>query len=101
MQEYGYSIEGTPATCYRKYSPWGPRYNVIAAISTEGIVAIRIFDAGVTVGAEEFVAFIQNDLHPALNRYDGASNRSVVILGMIYNRYIYYYGNYQYLPIYI
>ena len=83
MREYGYSIEGTPATCYRKYSPWGPRYDVVAAISTEGIVAIRIGDAGVTVGAEEFVAFIQNYLYPALNRYNGANNRSVVILGMI------------------
>ena len=83
MRKYGYSIEGTPATCYRQYSPWGPRYNVVAAISTEGIVAIRICDAGVTVGAEEFVAFIQNELYPAPNRYNGAKNRSVVILGMI------------------
>jgi hypothetical protein len=49
------SKELLPHACYRKYFPWGPRYNVVAVISTEGIVAIRICDAGVTVGAEEFV----------------------------------------------
>ena len=43
MRGYGYSIKGTPATCKRNYSPWGPHYNVVAAISTEGIIAIRIF----------------------------------------------------------
>ena len=30
----------------------GSRYNVVAAISTEGIVAIRIFEAGVRVSAD-------------------------------------------------
>ena len=37
MREYGYSIKRTPATCK------SPRYNAVAAISTESIVAIRIF----------------------------------------------------------
>ena len=76
MREYGYSIKGTLATCKRTYSPWGPRYNLVAAISTEGTVAIRIFEAGVTVGADQFVAF-ENDLHPTLNRYNGTNNRLV------------------------
>ena len=52
MREYGYSIKVTPATCKRNYSPWGPHYNVVAVISTEGIVVIRIFETGVTVGAD-------------------------------------------------
>ena len=73
----GYSIKGTPAACKRNYSPWGPRYNVVAAISTEGIVAIKIFEAGVAVGTDQFVEFAQNDLHPTLNRYNNTNNRLV------------------------
>ena len=75
MREYGYSIKETPATCKRNYSPWGPRYNVVAPVSTKGIVAIMIFEAGVTVGADQFVAFEQSDLRPTLNRYNGTNNR--------------------------
>ena len=77
MRDYGYSIKGTPAACKRNYSSWDPRYNVVATISTEGIVAIRIFEAEVTVGADQFVTFAQNDLHPTLDRYNGTNNRLV------------------------
>ena len=86
----GYSIKGTPATCKRNYSPWGPRYNVVAAISTEGRLAIRIFDAGVTVGADQFLAFAQNDLHlKQIQWHKQSFGLWLIILGHAVHMYIY------------
>ncbi|TFK62728.1 hypothetical protein BDN72DRAFT_748698, partial [Pluteus cervinus] len=52
------------------------RYSILPALTTEGIVALEIFEGSVT--KDRFLTFIQDHICPILNPYP--HKRSVVLL---------------------
>ena len=76
MRQYGYALRGQVPVCHRLLHHDGQRYSSIAALSTEGVVAIESHMG--TTNAEIFAEFIHGS--PQLQSYDGESPRSVVIM---------------------
>ncbi|KAI0338968.1 hypothetical protein BDW22DRAFT_1337197 [Trametopsis cervina] len=54
----------------------GQRYSILPALTTEGIIALDIFEGSVT--KDRFINFIREDIAPLLNPYPG--RHSVVVL---------------------
>ncbi|KAH7923607.1 hypothetical protein BV22DRAFT_979295, partial [Leucogyrophana mollusca] len=52
------------------------RYSILPALTTEGIIALDIFEGSVT--KDKFLTFIREQVAPQLNPFPG--KRSVVIL---------------------
>ncbi len=64
----------------------GPKLSVIGAISVDGVEGLRITERSVI--ERTFVDFIEEDLAPVLQPYNGINSKSVVILGKdILNRF--------------
>ena len=77
LRKYGYSIRGFPPQSFSlRYR--GTRYSAIGIMSSEGIEDIYITKG--TVNGDVFLDFVQKQLIPILNPFDGASPHSVVIL---------------------
>lgn len=65
------------------YSRWGPHYSIIAAISSEGLIALDILDGEETFSAAAFLRFLDLKLMPAMNLYNGENTRSVLVMGKL------------------
>lgn len=65
----------------RCYSRWGPRYNAVSAISSEGLIALELLGDGERFVTDTFVSFLRNTLLPVMNRFDGQNPRSVIVMG--------------------
>ena len=77
LRKYGYSIRGFPPQSFSlRYR--GTRYSAIGILSSKGIEDIYITKG--TVNGDVFLDFVQKQLIPILNPFDGASPHSVVIL---------------------
>ena len=77
VRRYGRALHGQVPVCHRLLHR-GQRYSSIAALSTEGIVAVESHTG--TTNAEIFADFVRGSLVPQLQSYDGESPRSVVIM---------------------
>ena len=77
LRQYGYAIQGERATSH-KLLVRGHTISTIAAICTEGVLAIDITAS--TVNGEHFYDFIRGYLIPQLLPFDGQNPRSVVVM---------------------
>ena len=81
-RQFGYSARGTPAVVKDfSYARWAPHYSAIAAVSSEGLLANCLltsayerFDAG------SFIQFLDEQLLPAMNVFNGENPRSVLVM---------------------
>ena len=82
-RQYGYSVRGTPPVVSDySYSRWAPHYSVISAISSEGVLAIRVLNnAGERLDAQSFIQFLDEQLLPAMNPFNGENPRCVLVMG--------------------
>ena len=78
MRKYGYAISGETPVCHRLLVR-GKRYSAIAAIATDGLVAISEPTSS-TIDSESFFDFIRGSLIPQMNSFDGSSPKSIVIM---------------------
>ena len=77
LRKYGYGIRGpTPLDYQLKLR--GVRYSAIGILSMEGINDIYITEG--TVNGDTFLDFVEKQLLPILNPFDGQSAHSVVIM---------------------
>ncbi|KAK3741926.1 hypothetical protein QZH41_010680, partial [Actinostola sp. cb2023] len=74
---YGYSFQGSQALIRRDFIR-SPRISAIAAIGLDGPRAIKTFHE--SVNAEKFVKFLEYELLPILQPYNGINPDSVVIM---------------------
>ena len=74
---YGYAIRGQYPV-YRHWFGRGQRISVVAAVSTDGVIALETHRGSVT--GDVFVDFIRRCLIPNMQEYDGVANRSVVVM---------------------
>ena len=77
LRRYGYGVRGIPPKSCQLLVR-GERLSAIAAMTTEGIGALRIKRG--TVDGETFLDFIERDLLPMLMPFNGINRNSVVIL---------------------
>ena len=77
IRKYGYDLRGTRAVSHRFLSR-GKRINVIAAMSTSGIIATNM--TSTTVCGDTFFDFLRGSLIPNMLPFDGLNERSVLIL---------------------
>lgn len=77
LRKYGYSLRGkTPRSC--KLLSRGERISVVAGMTTNGIEAMKVIRG--TLDGTTFTDFIQNNLVPILNPFNGINNNSIVVL---------------------
>ena len=74
VRRYGYSIRGPTPVTHRLFS----RVNAIAAVSTQGILAVEI-EAG-TVNGLKFFDFLRGTLIPNMMPFDGRNPTSIVVM---------------------
>ena len=77
MRKYGYAIKGD-VPIYQRFLVRGTRVSAIAAISTEGLVALDLTTQ--TVNSEFFYDFVRGSLIPQMTTFDGSSSTSIVIM---------------------
>ena len=77
LRRYGYSIRGRPPRSL-KLLVRGERVSVIAAMSSEGVETLRVVTD--TVDGYTFVDFVERDLLPVLQPFNGTNSNSVVIM---------------------
>ena len=77
VRRYGHALRGQVPVCHRLLHR-GQRYSSIAALSSEGIVAVESHTG--STNADNFADFVRGSLIPQLHSYDGESPRSVVIM---------------------
>ncbi len=77
VRKFGYALRGVTPTNHRSLSR-GQRVNAIAAMSTEGVIALELTKN--TVAEDEFLDFARGTLIPSMNQYDGTSAKSIVIM---------------------
>lgn len=78
IRKFGYAIRGETPICHRIFVR-GQRISAVAAISTEGLVAMDLKSSG-TVASDFFYDFIRGSLIPQMNPFDGSSPKSIVIM---------------------
>lgn len=78
IRKYGYALRGETPKCHRMLVR-GRRFSAIAAICTEGLVALEL-KSGSSVDSQVFYDFIRGDLIPQMNPFDGSSPKSIVIM---------------------
>lgn len=77
MRKYGYSIRGqTPVS--HSFLARGSRISSIAAICSEGLLAAEYYTG--TVNADVFYDYVAGALIPQMNKFDGSSDKSIVIM---------------------
>ena len=77
MRKYGYAIRGQVPLCHRLLVR-GQRISAIAAIATDGLVALEL--TAETVNSDFFFDYIRGSLIPQMNQFDGVSPKSIVIM---------------------
>ena len=77
IRRYGYALRGTRAVSHRILSR-GKRINVMAAMSTSGIIATNMTSS--TVSGDTFFDFLSGTLIPNMLPFDGLNERSVLVL---------------------
>lgn len=77
-RDYGYSFKGTRAIAHRLFVR-SPRTSVVAAIGVDDFRCLKTFSG--SVNAEKFLQFVNQELVPILQPYDGLNGSSVVIMG--------------------
>ena len=77
MRRYGYAIRGDTARYHRSLYR-GTRVSAIVALSTDGLVAMKLING--TTNANTFFDFARGDLIPYMNSFDGLSPKSIIIL---------------------
>ena len=77
LRQYGYAIKSERATSH-KLLVRGQTISTIAAICTEGVLAIDITAS--TVNGEHFYDFIRGYRIPELLPFDGQNPRSVIVM---------------------
>ena len=63
---------------YHRLLERGPRVSAIAAMSTDGVIAVDLHKG--SVNCDVFVDFIRGSLIPNMQQFDGVAERSIVIL---------------------
>ena len=63
------------------YSQWAPHFSVISAILRQGLLANFFFlkNPDENFDARSFIQFLDQDLLPAMNRFNGENPRSLVM----------------------
>ena len=77
LRKYGYGVRGKPVRC-QKLLVQGVRISVIAAMTVQGILDLKVVQG--TVTGEIFVDFIEKQLLPYLMTFDGHNPNNVVLL---------------------
>ena len=77
-RNYRYSVCGERASGIY-VSPHGPRLSVIAAVSFDGVLAARISEE--YFNPDLFIDFLQTNVVPTLQQYNGINANSVVMMG--------------------
>ena len=82
-RQYGYSARGTwPVLRDHSYARWAPHYSCISAISSEGLIANRLLkNPDERFDARSFIQFLDEQLLPAMNPFDGRNSQSVLVMG--------------------
>ena len=80
-RQYGYSVRGTPPVVSDYgYSRWAPNYSVI--ISSEGVLASCVLrNPYEGFNGHSFSQFLDEQLLPAMNAFNGENPRSVLVMG--------------------
>ena len=82
-RQFGYNPRGTPAVVKDfSYARWAPHFSAISAISSEGLLAnelLRNPDERFNTGS--FIRFLDQQLLPAMNVFNGENPRSVLVMG--------------------
>ena len=77
MRTYGYAISGQTPCCHRLLVK-GKRISVVAAMSTEGIIAYECFTG--TLDSSRFFDFVRGTLIAQMHSFDGSSPQSILIM---------------------
>ena len=77
LRQYGYALRGDRAVSHRLLLR-GQNITSIAAISTEGLLAVETTTN--TVDGEAFFDFLRGNLTPELGPFDGCNPRSIIIM---------------------
>ncbi len=82
-RQYGYSARGTPPVVRdHSYARWAPHYSVISAISSEGLLANRLLkNPDERFDGRSFVEFLDEQLLPAMNPFDGKIRDLFLVMG--------------------
>ena len=82
-RQYGCSVRGTPPVVSDYgYSQWAPHYSVISAISNEGVLASCVLkNPYERFNGYSFSQFLDEQLLPDMNRFNGENPRSVLVMG--------------------
>ena len=75
--KFGYALRGmTPVT--HRFLSRGKRTNVIAALSSTGIIAIEM--STTTVNGDRFFDFVRGSLVPNMLPFNGSNSKSILVL---------------------
>ena len=77
IRQYGYALRGTRPV-YHRLLCRGERVNVIAAISTTGVVGTEYTTN--TISGDLFFDFLRGTLIPLMCPFDGHSSKSIVVV---------------------
>ena len=77
VRKYGYALKGMTPTSHRILAR-GQRVNAIAALSSNGIVAVDTITG--TVGGSEYYDFLRGTLIPNMMPFNGSNPRSIIIM---------------------
>ncbi len=77
LRKYGYGLRGRPVRC-QKLLVRGVRVSVIAAMTIEGVLDLKVVQG--TVTGEIFTDFVQRQLLPHLMPFDGTNGNSIAVL---------------------
>ena len=77
IRKHGYSLRGKPIKA-QKLLVRGQHVSAIAAMSVEGIVAVKIVHGG--VDGDDFYHFVNHMLLPKLMPFDGSNQNSIIIM---------------------
>ncbi|CAB4024257.1 Hypothetical predicted protein [Paramuricea clavata] len=81
-RQYGYSARGTrPVVRDYSYARWAPHYSAISAISSDGLIANQLMkNPDERFNANSFIQFLNEQLLPAMNPFNGENPRSVIVM---------------------
>ena len=77
MRKFGYAIRGDTPT-YHRILVRGQRISAIAAISSDGLVAVDLKNG--SVDSEFMYDFIRGTLIPQMHSFDGSNPKSIIIM---------------------
>lgn len=77
VRKLGYALRGERPV-YHRWLHRGRRISAIAALATDGVVALELTKG--TVDGTKFVDFVQGKLIPEMLPFDGENPRSILVL---------------------